>query len=91
MVLLTYTYERFLTGARYVMKTLSCNRIGCFYCAKGKCTSITAVVGGAACSQFLPNSLATFKTRRTPLPRRLDLASIREHLTDDDQNDCHLA
>ncbi len=58
-----------------VMNDIQCNRTSCFYWAKGRCTSITALES-EACGQFRDKK-QIYKI--TP-PRRVDLTQIRQHL-----------
>jgi len=57
------------------MNDLQCKQTTCFYWAKGRCTSITAL-DADNCRQFRAKHYAH---RLTP-PRRLDLTQIRWHL-----------
>jgi len=57
------------------MSDIQCNRTDCFYLAKGRCTSITAL-DAEGCTRFRAKKQA----RTFMLPRRLDLAMTRWRL-----------
>lgn len=54
---------------------MNCERTECFYCAKGKCVSLTALKVDA-CEHFLHKELS----RARPLPKPRALAAIRARL-----------
>lgn len=57
------------------MSDMQCNRTDCFYFAKGRCTSITALAA-EGCTRFRAKNQA----RSFVPPRRLDLAMTRWRL-----------
>ena len=58
-----------------VMNDIQCNKTSCFYWAKGRCTSITALEA-EGCTQFRDK----VQIHKVTPPRRLNLTQIRQHL-----------
>jgi|GEM_PF-1994809 len=58
-----------------VMNDIQCKQTSCFYWAKGRCTSITALEA-EGCAQFR----AKEQIHKITPPRRIDLSQIRQHL-----------
>lgn len=58
-----------------VMNDMHCQKSNCFYWAKGRCTSITAL-DAEDCAQFR----AKEQIHKITPPRRIDLTQIRQHL-----------
>ena len=57
------------------MEQEHCNRSACFYCAKGKCVSLSALTA-KKCDHFLHRKLS----RTHPVPRAENLAALRAHI-----------
>jgi len=57
------------------MNDIQCNKTNCFYWAKGRCTSITALEA-ETCEQFRDKK----QIHKITPPRRIDLTQIRQHL-----------
>lgn len=57
------------------MAKMICNRSECFYCAKGKCVSLS-VTSSERCNRHMKNFLAHDRTKRRPL----NLKNLRKTL-----------